>query len=375
MYFEKRKSKKAKSGYTWCVKFYYTDEYGSKRRYSKSGFDTKAAAERHGRDILRQVEKFGSMPRTVTLSRIYEEWSALKMNSLAPNTRHGYSSVWKNHIAPAFGQMDIKAISYSRLQAFFNELSGSAGIVKALFQNLFKFAIRTGYAEQNPVSLVEIRTKEKAPAQDGADTISLEDLENLIDQLQNSRTRPERKKALILFLWIGFYTGLRCSEICALEAQDFDLDARTVSITKQIGNDGQSVTERLKTASSRAVLPAAAPLLDLLRPILSQMDPTELIVSDDGFTPIRPNNVRISLKHQASKIGLEFHPHMLRHSFITNLVRSGVDPKTAAKLARHSDISMTMNVYTNMNQADLSAAISRTFSEKSHEKDPKTIYQ
>lgn len=371
MYFEKRKSKKAKSGYTWCVKFYYQDEYGSKRRYSKSGFDTKAAAERHGRDMLRQVEQSGSMPHTVTLGRIYEEWSALKMDSLAPGTQRSYRTAWKNHIAPVFGQMDIKALSYSRLQAFFNDLSGSAGIIKALLHNLFKFAIRSGYTEQNAVSLVEIRTKEKAPAQDGADTISEMDLNRLVEQIQHSRTRPERKKALILFLYIGFYTGLRRSEICALEAQDFDLNAQTLSVTKQISNDGQSVTERLKTTSSRAVLPVAAPLVELLRPILSQMDPTDLIVSDDGFTLINPVSINILLKAQAVKIGIDFHPHMLRHSFITNLVRSGVDPKTAAQLARHSDIETTMNIYTNMSQADLSAAISRTFSEKSHEKDPK----
>ena len=41
--------------------------------------------------------------------------------------------------------------------------------------------------------------------------------------------------------------------------------------------------------------------------------------------------------------------HGLRHTFITNLFLNGVDPKTAQQLARHSDISLTMNVYTHLN--------------------------
>ena len=38
--------------------------------------------------------------------------------------------------------------------------------------------------------------------------------------------------------------------------------------------------------------------------------------------------------------------HANRHTFITNLARAGVSPKTAQTLARHSDIRLTMNVYT-----------------------------
>jgi len=47
----------------------------------------------------------------------------------------------------------------------------------------------------------------------------------------------------------------------------------------------------------------------------------------------------------------------LRHTFITNLVRAKVDPKTAQTLARHSDIRLTMEVYTHINQQEKSAAI------------------
>src|SRR5262249_23628336 len=49
--------------------------------------------------------------------------------------------------------------------------------------------------------------------------------------------------------------------------------------------------------------------------------------------------------------------HALRHSYITLLERSGVSPKLAQELARHSDIRLTMNVYTHARLHDLVGAV------------------
>ncbi|MCL2306619.1 MAG: hypothetical protein FWC43_14870, partial [Planctomycetaceae bacterium] len=45
------------------------------------------------------------------------------------------------------------------------------------------------------------------------------------------------------------------------------------------------------------------------------------------------------------------------HTFITNLGRAKVSPKTAQALARHSDISLTMNIYTHVAEDEQIAAI------------------
>jgi len=51
--------------------------------------------------------------------------------------------------------------------------------------------------------------------------------------------------------------------------------------------------------------------------------------------------------------------HALRHTFITNLCKANVSPKTAQTLARHSDISLTMNVYTHVDQEEQATAINK----------------
>ena len=49
--------------------------------------------------------------------------------------------------------------------------------------------------------------------------------------------------------------------------------------------------------------------------------------------------------------------HALRHTFITNMVKSGVSPKAAQSLARHSTIDLTMNVYTTLTVHDQASAM------------------
>ncbi len=47
----------------------------------------------------------------------------------------------------------------------------------------------------------------------------------------------------------------------------------------------------------------------------------------------------------------------MRHTFITNLCRANVSPKTAQALARHGDIRLTMNTYSHVGQQEQAAAI------------------
>jgi hypothetical protein len=49
--------------------------------------------------------------------------------------------------------------------------------------------------------------------------------------------------------------------------------------------------------------------------------------------------------------------HSLRKTFVTNLSRTGVSPKMAQSLARHSDINLTINVYTIVNVSGQTAAV------------------
>lgn len=101
MRFDKRPAKKSKTGYTWRVSFDYTDRYGKKRKYSKSGFPTKKAAEAHGHEILNDLQNGLNIgEKNATVDEIFYQW---KVGShLAENTIRIYTNRYEKHIHPVF---------------------------------------------------------------------------------------------------------------------------------------------------------------------------------------------------------------------------------------------------------------------------------
>lgn len=66
---------------------------------------------------------------------------------------------------------------------------------------------------------------------------------------------------------------------------------------------------------------------------------------------------RFATEHYRKHAGLFADFHSCRHRFITNLERAGIRPKVAQTSARHSDIRMTLHVYTHAELADQTVAI------------------
>ena len=75
---------------------------------------------------------------------------------------------------------------------------------------------------------------------------------------------------------------------------------------------------------------------------------------DEKDAEVRENS---SFLRYEDENGLFADFHANRHTFITNLSRVGVRPRTAQSLARHSDIRLTMGVYTHIGLLDQAQAI------------------
>jgi len=150
---------------------------------------------------------------------------------------------------------------------------------------------------------------------------------------------------------VAMTTGLRAGELASLLPVSFDLAGAAPSV-------------RVRAAYSKnrrdAVQPLPADVAEALRDYLSTK-PAGLPVWP-GCWPVRAAAMlRIDLEtagvHYRDSEGSVADFHALRHSYITLLSRSGVSPKLAQELARHSDIRLTMNVYTHAGLYDLRGAV------------------
>ncbi len=72
----------------------------------------------------------------------------------------------------------------------------------------------------------------------------------------------------------------------------------------------------------------------------------------DGLVRIFDRDLAAAGIVKADAEGRTVDVHSLRHTLATMLSQAGVRPRTAQKLMRHSDIRLTMNVYTHLHLAD-----------------------
>lgn len=160
----------------------------------------------------------------------------------------------------------------------------------------------------------------------------------------------------VLLYSIALYTGLRSIEIGSLKVSSFDLETKTVTVEA-------SNTKNRKKAS----LPIHPTLFELLKSRFESdpnifSTPQSLLFS--GLNPLHriPGKVfvrdlrraGIALRDSQERV-LDF--HSLRYTFITSLALAGVHPAKAQRLARHSDINLTMSVYTQLDVDDLRGAV------------------
>jgi integrase/recombinase XerD len=144
--------------------------------------------------------------------------------------------------------------------------------------------------------------------------------------------------------------GLRAAEVLALTVYDIDwMSGKLVVRQGKGGKDrvlwlNEGVLEALRRWRERRPQPANGLLFTTLH-----------------GTPLHASQLRAMVKCRGNKAGLQhkdLHPHMLRHTFATELYRQTKGIRLVQKALGHSDLSTTM-IYTHIVDADMEAALKR----------------
>ncbi len=369
MRIEKRTAKKAKNGFTYRVKIDYVDEYGIKQTYSKSGFPTKKEARAHGLEIEHELQTKGTLKKECakTLNDCFLEALELEKDHLARSTMFEYMTVFHGHIEHSrLGNTPIIKVNYGILQTHFKEEKTKIKAQRIIVNKAMSYAIRCEYIESNPMRMVILNKIDKRRI---SEPLTRENLEKMVDALLNitpSSPLAFGRHSAAVALYCGYYLGLRIGEILALEKSDFDFEKGLVYINKKLDyvglrKDEMYVTEVMKTNASRATLPIPTELAEILQAWF-RYNPHDLVCpKKDGNSPTY-QALRRSLKKASQKAGVEgFHPHVTRHTYASNIVRSGCDIKTASQLVRHASVQTTLDIYTHTTEQSKREAIEQAF--------------
>lgn len=372
MSIRKRTSKKAKNGYVYEVYFPYKIN-GITERYSRSGFKTKKEAQEHEALMLAEVKEKGKINKdsAKTLNQVYKEFLELGANEYQANTILGTKLQYERNVKAELGNISVKNFDYALLQGYFNK-RGSLGIetnksTRKALNRLLNYAVKVGYIKNNPINLVKVIGIENKREKDQVllDT----ELNVLLNALESAN--DFNKKAYSIAIQIGKYTGLRVSEVFALEKEDINFDENYINVNRKLVYDGLKKdeiysTHQMKSKSSKAIIPLASVLKNILTDWF-KINPYDHIICDVEGKFINPKTFSIYMKKLAKKHNINFNFHMLRHTFATTLVMNDVDIKTTQELMRHSDFNTTMTLYTHISKEHKAKVINDVFGLKSFE--------
>lgn len=170
--------------------------------------------------------------------------------------------------------------------------------------------------------------------------------------------------------------GLRLGEAIALQENDIDFDNRVIKINKSVKYvwTGERTKEGKKIYENRVTIPKTkksireVPFPSLLTPILKALikknkenklklgelyfDNKLIFCKETGdYLDNKQPNRRLKAALKKAEIETDIHYHSLRHIFITNCISNDINLKTIMDWVGHTDISVTMGIYAEVNKA------------------------
>lgn len=179
-------------------------------------------------------------------------------------------------------------------------------------------------------------------------------------------------------IYILFHTGLRISEFVGLTISDIDLESRKINVDHQLQRDRSMnyIIEDTKTSSGTRLVPMMDDVYDCFKHILAVRPKPKVEPMIDGYTGflfLDKNGMPMVALHWEKyfqhilekynsiyKVQLpKITPHVCRHTFCSNMAKSGMNPKTLQYIMGHSDIGVTLNTYTHLGFDDVQEEMKR----------------
>ena len=179
-------------------------------------------------------------------------------------------------------------------------------------------------------------------------------------------------------IYILFKTGLRISEFVGLTLADVDMKNRKININHQLQRkrNMEYVIEDTKTSSGTRVIPMTDDVYECFKRIIANRKKPKvepMICGKSGSLYLDKNDMPTVALHWEKyfqhicekynsiyKVQMpKITPHVCRHTFCSNMAKSGMNPKTLQYIMGHSDIGVTLNTYTHIGFEDAQEELQR----------------
>lgn len=298
-----------------------------------------------------------------TVAQFLTHWlENTQKESVRPRTYERYEEIIRLHIVPVLGRHQLQKLTAQHLQAFYikKRKEGLSPTTITVFHGVLHKALdcamKWNLVSRNVSELVSPPRRERFEVQ----PLTAEQAHKLLEV-----ARGHYMEALF---YLALATGMRRGELMALKWQDIDFTTNTLHIRRTLSRipsklsaeKGRGFEEtEPKTMQSRRSVVIAPFALEVLKRHRARQSEAKLkagplwqehdyVFCTSVGTHIHPSkDILDQLKKLLKKAGLpDIRFHDLRHTAATLLFNAGVHPKVVQEILGHSQISMTMDIYT-----------------------------
>ena len=316
-----------------------------------------------------------------TVLSLCERYVSLK-TGVRKSTRTGYKTVINILKKDSMGSRRIDTVKLSDAKAWLIKLQqvdgrsySSIHTIRGVLRPAFRMALEDDLIRKNPFDfeLSSVIVNDSVTRE----AITREQERNLLKFIKEDRHFCRYYDAIYILL----NTGLRISEFCGLTKSDINFKDMTIRVERQLqrGSDMQYIIEKPKTECGNRFVPMTPEVADCFKNIIKNRETPRVEPMIDGvvgFLCLDKNDMpMVSLhwekymQHIREKYNSIYKiqmprltPHVCRHTFCSKMAKSGMNPKTLQYIMGHSDISVTLNVYTHVSVDDAKEEMKRVSS-------------
>ncbi len=321
-----------------------------------------------GYDLDNRLDPVG---KNITVNELVDRYLATK-TGVKYNTQMNYNFVKNILKAHPFGDTKISRVKTSDAKLFLIKLQQEDGrgyssvkTIRGVLRPAFQMAVDDDVLNKNPFGfqLAGVVVNDSVTRE----TITKEQMNKFLKFVHDDNVYCKYYEVI----YILFHTGMRISEFCGLTISDIDLANNIVNIDHQLQrtSDMKYILDTTKTDAGTRKLPITQDVADCFRAILEDRKKPryeKMIKGHTGFLFLDKNGnpeVAMHWQHRLNHMVKRYNdiyrvqmpnitPHVCRHTYCSNMAKSGMNPKTLQYLMGHSDISVTMNTYTHWGLED-----------------------
>lgn len=352
---------KPKFVYSWRLES--TDPLPKGRKPCLSLREMEKTISRDSESALRLLE--GRM----TVLELVERYIQTR-TGVRPNTKLNYSTAVNVLRKEEFSSRMIRDVRISDAKLFLIKLQSdgrgysSVAHIRGILRPAFQMAVDDDILLKNPFGfeLAGVVVNDSVTRE----AISREDMRRFLKFIHDDNVYCKYYEAV----YILFHTGLRISEFCGLTISDIDFKENIIDVSHQLVRVNMELhIEPTKTSAGKRKIPMTKDVSDAFRVIIEDREVKTEEKMIDGYTgflfldkeglPL----VAMHWQHRFNNMVGRFNsiyrlqlpnitPHVCRHTYCSNMAKSGMNPKTLQYLMGHSDIGVTMNTYTHLGLDD-----------------------